>query len=287
MSQKLGFRLDKNKLPEGNRFLSVINFYEKNGLYNKVPGIIFNGLFIPFDPGHKNVGAMLSAGIDSTILTYIVCHIIEELKYDIKVHPISVVRNWKNAKWSVDAKKKVYGYLKDRFPNIIQEHRWGFLPTAFETTPIHRINLSPKERSNYLNFYGKAAADVYYFISFQEYIYEILNLDTIYEATTTNPIDTKIPHSPTFRNADKLIRSNDFRSIISDVSAHPFRLIEKSWPIAQYDNFNILDLKSMTRSCNDKDVADEGCGRIECFPCNERKWANENKHLFLKDFHLK
>lgn len=286
----LGFNLDKSKIPQG-RFSSVIDFYEKQRIYNITPGVIVNGLFIPFNPSHENIGVMFSAGADSTILLYILCKIIQEFGYSTKIVPITVVRFWETQKWAPAAKKRVYDYLKSQFPNIIQEQQWGFIPIAYELTPIGRLVFDPSERGRYNQLIGKANTDVYFFHSYREFIVDTQKLSAVYDATTTNPIDQELPASPKFRDVKELKWPYSYFELITQLRNYqlisPFKLIEKTWPMAQFDNFDLDDLKNLTRSCVEVDNADDGCGRLECFHCSERKWANENRSVFLKSFHNK
>ena len=285
---KIGFELDKSKISQ-ERFLSVLNFYEENDIPGKIPGIYVNGLFIPFDSSDKNIGIMFSGGADSSMLLYILCRIIEEFNYDIKITPISIARYFETHEWLVDAIKKTYQYFKNKFPNIIQDQQWGFIPTAFEATPIQALHFNLEEKRRYLPLWGKAKSDVYFFYAYSNYAAKTLNLSSIYDATTTNPTIEEIPESPKFRDQDilsyptsleKIIYKNNFFKFIN-----PFILIEKNWVMAQYDNFNLNDLKELTRSCIEIDSPDDGCGKSNCFHCIERKWGEKYKEVFLKSYH--
>lgn len=286
----LGFDFKIDKIPPG-RFSSVVNFYKKSKIRKRIPGFDVNGVFIPFNPSHKKIGIMFSAGTDSTILFYILCQLIEQEKLDIKVFPITVIKQWaKNKRWLFDSKMKVYEFIKNKFPNIVGEIQLGYLPLSIERTPIQNLALSFSERTIFRPYVGTGRADLYYFREYKTFVAEYLNLQAIYDGTTTNPVGVKLPETPEFRNIehtnlkeiDQIISFNEKSNY--DIIT-PFNFIEKNWTVAQFENFDLEELKKMTRSCLEKDVGDEGCGGKSCFPCSERIWANNNKNIFLKDFH--
>lgn len=285
----IGFDFDVEQLGDC-RFKDVVRFYRDNRFDLLSPYIVVNGLPMHFDPKYKRIGINLSAGTDSTLLLYILCRTIEELKLDTKIWAISVVRFWQHHEWSERAKRQVFEWFKARWPEIIQEQHWGFLPTAYEMTKITQINLDPREQLDYQD--PSCNSDVYYFRSYNDYMVNKLELDAVYSGTTTNPIDTVMPMSPSFRDAQHLAFPNSIQgnqrliNAVDDrwfVHVDPFALIEKNWIIAQYDNFELQDLLLMTRSCVESDDPVAGCGRPQCFHCGERFWAIRHRRMFLKE----
>lgn len=297
MTHKIGFDLDLNKLPDG-RFKDVLNYLEKINFTSKVPCTVVNGYPIPFDPNYKNIGVWLSAGTDSTFLLYILAKIISELKCDTKIYPMTVVRYWEHTAWSEEAKRKIYFYIRDLFPDIIQEQQWGFLPTAMEFTPLQNLKLRPNELQTFKFLVeNNANADIYFFTSYSFYLAKRLKIDAMYNGTTTNPTTINVNEAPEFRNANEL-REDSANNLlfkqeyITDIivknyfmNVTPFNLIEKNWIVAQYDNFGLQELFDMTRSCVESDNPKVGCRRPKCFHCEERFWAIDNKGLFLEDYH--
>lgn len=296
MIHKIGFDLDFDKIPNG-RFKDVIE-YLKSIKYNTLhPYVSVNGLPIHFNPNYKNVGVWMSAGTDSTFLLYILARIIKEIGCDTKIYPMTVVRFWERGDWSEAAKRNVYAHIKDLFPDIIQEQQWGFLPTALEFTPLKSMDLR-SEQDYYKNIIDNGAhTDVYYFNSYANYLAHKLNLSAIYNGTTTNPTTEQINEVPEFRNASDLDPESIFELISKThytapggikktyINSTPFKLIEKNWIVAQYDNFDLGGLFNLTRSCVETDEPEQGCGRLQCFHCEERFWAIKNKHIFLEDTH--
>lgn len=289
MLMRLGFDADVDRLPQC-RFKEVVYFYRKHNFELLSPYIEVNGLPMHFDPAYKRIGINLSAGADSTLLLYILCRTIEELNLDTKIWAISVVRFWQHHEWSERAKAAVFQWFKDRWPTIIQEQHWGFLPTAYEMTKITQINLDPQEQLNFQD--PTCNSDVYYFRSYNDYMVNKLKLDAIYSGTTTNPVDKEMPMAPEFRNVQHLafpnsIQGNQRRiNAVDDVwftHVDPFALIEKNWIMAQYDNFGLQELLLMTRSCVESDDPVAGCGRLQCFHCGERFWAIRHRLMFLEE----
>jgi len=284
----LGNDLDLSQLPPC-RFRAVVEFYHQHEMQFMQPWIMVNGLPIHFDPTRRRIGINLSAGTDSTLLMYILCEAITQLALPTEIHPISVVRFWEHHAWSERAKAEVCAWFQQRYPRIVQQQQWGFLPTAYEMTPIGQINLDAREQQDYQD--PSCNSDVYYFRSFNNYMVNKLGLEAIYSGTTTNPIDTAMPMSPEFRDARELkfpdsIQGNHRRIRYLDdrefLHIDPFGLIEKNWILAQYDNFGLSDLLLMTRSCVESDDPVRGCGRMQCFHCGERFWAIANKGMFLR-----
>ena len=288
MLARIGFDFDVAQLQDC-RFKQVIEFYQQHRYEGIGPYVVANGLPIHFDPAYKRIGINLSAGTDSTLLLYILCETIQQLGLGIKIYPISVVRFWQHHEWSERAKADVYQWFKDRYPKILKRQQWGFLPTAYEMTKITQINLDPREKLDYND--PTCNSDVYFFRSYNNYVVNKFQLQTMYSGTTTNPIDSSMPMAPEFRDARELkypdsIQGNHRRIKYLDdqefLHIDPFGLIEKNWILAQYYNYKLKDLLLMTRSCVESDEPVRGCGRLQCFHCKERFWAIDNKTMFLK-----
>lgn len=295
--KKLGFNFYLDKLPDC-RFKTIVNTMKQH-LKEDADVIEVNGLPIYFNMSFKRIGINFSAGADSTILLFILAKIIKEFNLNIEIYPITVTRYYKDKDYLDEgrdylevAKEKTLKYLQEMFPNIIKDSIWQFLPESFEITPIENLRL--KDREKFSHLFGKAHADVYFFVCLNDYLIKKHRLEALYNGTTTNPVGLELEWAPKFRNEDvkdiehlmiSIERLNKKEEIKNGQIFLPFGFIEKHWIMAQYDNFDLLDLKSLTRSCVEVDDSDGGCGRLNCFHCNERKWGNENKGMFLKEFH--
>jgi hypothetical protein len=92
--------------------------------------------------------------------------------------------------------------------------------------------------------------------------------------------------------------AKDFTWSIERNFTAPFKLIHKDWIMAQYINFELLDLAKLTKSCNageqeiikkfgskisGNDMQKYACG--ECFFCHERVWAENNITPYLEETH--
>ena len=245
------------------------------------PYTVVNKLPIHFDPNWKNIGISFSGGADSSLLLYILCKLIVESKSDCKIHPISMVRFHNEKPWLEYMCRDVYNWIDQQFPGILQEQQWGFIPPFLEVIKISQLNDSNLN----LKFNSKlASCDVAVVDSFLHYQQQRLDLEFIYTGNTTNP---PIEHekAPAFRHAD--VTADNLNRVLSKIHISPFGLINKSWVMSQYKNFNLIDtLLPLTRSCESKmseynldtwkfgDPYPEPCGK--CFFCKEREWAWNN-----------
>ena len=242
-----------------------------------------NGLPVHFDPNAKNLLVSLSGGADSSILTYMLCDYIEKNNYNNKIYCMTLVRFWKEKPWLAPMAEDVYNYLKARFPDIIQEQIWGFLPPEFEDVPLTRLG---KEHL-FTKLPREANCDVLCTLDFQEYVMYRYNIDLIYTGITMNP-PFATDDEPTFRNEEFMKDNWDWA--ISGPAINPFGLLRKNYTMAQYHNYDQWDLLKLTRSC-EGDIAEFGeenrrnrqyppeCGH--CFFCQEKKWGLDNCNGFL------
>lgn len=264
----IGTPIDLTKFPTPHYFRELSEFFESNhsAYYNHV---MVNGLPVHFDPAYENISINFSGGADSTMLLWILCEVITRLGTNTKIHPTSIVRYFETAQFSEQAKEKTLAYIRERFPAIIGEHIWGFLPTAIEFTPLADLSLRSHELVEFADMIkAEARADILYFRQFDIWARRKYGFQAIYNGTTTNPVDHDLIKKPLFRERQQLLaeRVNVFC---------PFQFIEKSWVTAQYENFAIMDLFDMTQSCEDRAG---GCGN--CFHCGERQWSLDNKHFY-------
>lgn len=253
---------------------------EYESLWNQsYPDVIrINNFPIHFDKTSKKILVTLSGGADSAILFYILAKLISDLKLETKLYAVTVSRFYKTKPWLEISATDVFSYVKNRFPNIVAEHIWGFMPPALETVTLKELNVR-HIKGDY--------ADVLYMTEYQDYLIKKHNFDYMYSGTTMNP---DIKNGPAFRDQDQ-IKENWFW-IIADKNINPFAMLKKNFTIAQYYNYNVIDLLELTRSC-EGDIKDFGivykhnnkippvCG--ECFFCKERQWGEDNKQEFLND----
>jgi hypothetical protein len=104
--------------------------------------------------------------------------------------------------------------------------------------------------------------------------------------------------APAFRKSRSIIDDDLYGYAINLPIHDPFRLIEKSWVMAQYENFGLGDLLDMTRSCGaDGKTFDKMYGPGQwnalsskyscgfCFFCLERQWGQDNRETYLEGYH--
>jgi len=275
---RIGEAIDLSRFDQSHYFHQVNQFFQTNiakGNYRNF--VTVNGVPIHYEPSYRRISVNLSAGADSTMLVYLLCLIIERLGCDTQVCPTSIVRYYRTAEFSEQAKERVYSWLKNRFPTILGGHIWGFIPPALEFTPLSNLNLQGEDQQTFAHLIEKrAGADVLYFIQFNEWASRKYGFQAIYNGTTTNPVGPAIPNVPHFRDNFDLT-TTEVQIIPANIC--PFTYVEKSWVTAQYDNFGVQDLFALTQSC---EAVAGGCNRIDhCFHCAERKWSEETKYLYL------
>jgi hypothetical protein len=232
-------------------------------------------LVVPFDPGWKTIGINLSGGADIALLTYILCDIISKNNFNVEVHIITYHRCWKKRPWQIDISIQVFEKIKELFSDIKFQRHQGYIPPEIEWGSIGPIIEDTHGR--------KRSGDQITVSSFNEYIMCNFKIDATFEATTRNPdieIQGKMPNrekSPENAVLKDLVFSNTSGLVFS-----PFKFVRKDWIYRQYKNNSLLDLYSITRSCEgefediDHKTYVSGqyvpvCG--ECFWCKERIWA--------------
>jgi hypothetical protein len=282
--EKLGFEMNYETLPDG-RFKQVIKRFEAIGFTEKESGVVVNGLPIFFDFKRKHIGVMFSGGVDSTMLLYILCRIIREFKLDIKITPVTVSRHWETTLHNEVAKDRIFAYIDGKFPGILRDLQWGFLPGVYENTPIQALTLKDKGDDS-LKLAEGGHADLYYFAKFHNWIARVHGLEIIYCGSTTNPPQEFAVDGPGFRAPEQSpVDSIDLQDLQRKINYHgkhhclladPFLYIEKTWITAQYKNFAVEDLYEMTQSCVS---APNGCK--DCFSCYERKWGLDMCDIYL------
>lgn len=266
--------------------------YEKSEFSNIIHNI--SGVYIPLDFKWKNIGIAMSGGIDSTMLCYLLCHLIEKNNLDIKIHVTSHVRVWKNRPWQRYVSENVYNWIRSRFPNIKMERYVGFIPPDLEWKDNGPTLIK--------NEYGDMEyGDVLVMRSFAEFVGWHQKFDAYYNGTTLNPDDPNITLALDVRN----LTSNDivehfdyaikyYRMGDHVLTCHPFRFVQKDWIVGRYKEFDIWDLFEMTRSCEGDrieypeifgnldfrnykpDMEVPECGK--CFWCQEREWGIKNAY---------
>ena len=282
MAFDLGKGINLSKV-QSTRYLEVLDFYKKVGLTERYPHFFVNGFPIFFDFTKTRIGVNLSCGADSTLMTFLLCEAIQHMGLNIKIYPLTIARHWEYNKWNEDAKNLVYQILKDKYPNIIQPQIWSMLPTTYEFTPLKNLTFpDPSTTPHELLRMDNIKVELYHFMEFNKWAARHYELDVIYNGTNTVPI-TKLSTTPEHRKQETLNLVDQFK-VISEVdkfgakyiSANPFGLIEKDWIVAHYDYFGLQEYFDMTVSCEE---FREGCNN--CFHCEERQWAIDNKYRIL------
>jgi hypothetical protein len=245
-----------------------------------------NGLPIHFDVSFTEIGISLSGGADSSLLFYILCNLVEKTGSNIKVHATTMSRFYDTKPWLEKSAKDVYAWMKTRYPDIVGEHNWGFIPPDLEVVKMKKLGLKhlDLEYSTKLMY-----CDILCTIKYQDYLIKRKKWNYIYSGTTMNPPEN-FAKAPEFRTQE-VLESKGIDTVVNSTVINPFALITKNWIMAQYDNFNVQDLLLLTRSCEaDTKILDKKwlhidneqppfCG--QCFFCKERQWGIDNKEMYL------
>lgn len=292
-----GFDLNWDRLSDTDHFKKAMTFVNANITdRHREKLYVINGLPFYFDKTDKTIGITFSGGADSTMIFYLLCRLIESLGADTKIVATTVIRGWEGRPWLEDITADIISYLNNRFPNIQKEQVFGFMPPAFEMTPLKNIVGIDKMFNQQI--IETANADIYTIMSFTQYINAKYKIKNTYAGVTMNPeLDHPELNFPSFRNTREFTELD-----LSSFQGHgpnigPFTMLYKNWVMAQYENFNVQDLRELTRSCNTP-LNELNIPNIEqikirgseyacqkCFFCEERKWGHNNRLVYLEDYH--
>jgi hypothetical protein len=298
----IGFDLKWENIPDDDHFKSVMKHaYDLHPMLTPHHRVI-NGLPIYFNEDDDNISVDLSAGADSTMLFYILATIITTLKVKPKIVVLTMIRFWETKPSIEDNVTVILDYFKEKFPNLDIIRELCFVPPSLESTPMKDITFDNNNKSKFEPHIMEGAdAAVYAIDNFNRYIREKYKIKRSYGGTTTNPdiIWTDDSAGPEFRKK-RMLSDHDLRMYSMDWPRQdPFLYVQKNWIMAQYENFNITDLRDLTRSCSTiptvlntvhgKDNwhvigSEYVCG--VCFFCNERNWAQNNMSLLLQQNHI-
>lgn len=238
--------------------------------------INIDGVIIPFNDSWKKIAVSVSGGADSALLAFLLCNISKERNIPIEFHILSHTRMWKTKPWQEHDSANVFRWLVNKFPNIKFRRHTNFIAPDLEWG-----NKGPTLTDEY----GKlVSGDNIEIRAFAEFVCCTEVIDAYFNAVTRNPrqVDFVGMHTRDIEPNDAN-RHLEIMEHMGFLACHPFRFTEKSWVMQQYKNFDIEDLKTLTRSCegefeniNYKTYIPGQfvpvCGK--CFWCKEREWAN-------------
>lgn len=244
-----------------------------------------DGLDIPFATSWKRVGVNLSGGADSALLAFVICKIIKDNNIDCKVDAISYIRCWNSRPWQQHISIAVFNELKRLYPDIVSDRHVSFIPPEIEYGSIG-ATISTKIHSQPLG------GDAIIISSFNTFIAYDKKLDAVFNGITSNPPSVSVPDRDLDIEHCKLDELLIYKKSIDSFLLRPFKYIQKDWVLAQYKNFNILQLYRKTRSCEGdinltpafktlfKTFKDYKIGMTvpvcgECDWCRERAWAEQ------------
>ena len=109
----------------------VIKSVYQNSLYQKILHEI-DGVIFPLSDQWKRIGISVSGGLDSALMSVLLCSIITQNLWLTKVHIISNIRCWKTRPWQRQNSLDVYNWLIKSFPNIEFQRHENFIAPDLE-----------------------------------------------------------------------------------------------------------------------------------------------------------
>lgn len=239
--------------------------------------MIIDNVEIPFDPSWRNVAISVSGGADSALLAYLVCEEAMKQDYNVTIHIINHVRMWKTRPWQKHDAHYVYRWLFQRFYHADFKRHTNFIAPELEYGNIG---------ATLTDEYGKlVSGDNIQQRAYAEYLCTEHNIDAYFNGVTRNPRGIDLGG---MKERDiELSEDTKHLQAMEHMGVwvyHPFRFVDKSWVVKQYQRLGLMDLFERTRSCegefenvNYKTYTPGQfvpvCG--ECFWCKEREWAIE------------
>ncbi|MEY4332577.1 MAG: hypothetical protein RLZZ196_1315 [Bacteroidota bacterium] len=232
-----------------------------------------DGVQLPFDKDW-DFAISLSGGADSALLAYLLSSLANKNQ---TIHIINHTRMWKTRPWQQYNAVSVYEYLLEKFPSLTYVYHRNFIAPELEYG-----NIGP----NLTDEYGKkVSGDNIQQRAYAEFICHTYHLDAYYNAITRNPRLAKF-NGMKERDIEPNENNEHLRIMrhMDKWAIHPFRFIEKSWIIKQYQRLGIIELFNITRSCEGEfeniNYTNYKSGQHvplcgECFWCKEREWAIE------------
>lgn len=234
-------------------------------------------LNIPFDPKWQNVAIAVSGGADSALLAYLVCQKAVEVDANVTIHIINHIRCWKTKPWQQHDADRVFRWLFQKFYHTTFKRHTNFIAPELEYAVVG---------PNLTDEYGKkVSGDNIQSRAYAEFICKKYNVDAFFNGVTRNPRLAAFNGmkerdiEPTENNKHLLEMEH-----LGFMVYHPFRFTDKSEIVKMYKALDIMDLFSITRSCEGEIPSIDYTNYIsgqdvpvcgECFWCKEREWAIE------------
>ena len=230
-------------------------------------------LNIHYNPNWKHVAISLSGGADSALLAYLICKAAYE--HGTTIHIINHVRMWKTRPWQQHDADRVYNWLFQRF-----YHTKFVRHTNFISPELEYGNIGPSLTDEY----GKqVSGDNIQQRAYAEFVCTKHNIDAYYNGVTHNPrlenfggmVERNVERTPDSEHLEIMEHMGKW-------AVHPFRFVDKAAIIKKYLELDLMDLFSITRSCEgefkDINYTNYTPGQYvpvcyECFWCKEREWA--------------
>jgi hypothetical protein len=206
----------------------------------------------------KRIGIMVSGGLDSALLTYLLCKEIFEKNLSIKIKPFTWKRPYPTdhpQDWNVDKASGVLKHINTVYPGILED-QYIFIP-LFSTSPLS-FETEMSEWGRLKN------------IGYKEFA-----IDRFYFGTTANPShEEMIKHD--FYDGRQTKRDKEQSKSDLQRLYNPFLDVDKKGIADLYQQLGLMEnLYPLTWSCegwaNSTENFTKPCGK--CWWCLEKKWA--------------
>ena len=232
----------------------------------------FGGLEIPFSAKWGSVCINLSGGADSALVAAALCKIIQQNKFQAKVHAITLIKHWSTKPWQNFIAEEVFNKLKSMFPEIIEDHHKSFLAPEMEHSEVGNIvddkNASTITHTSFNDFHCFFNEDVGAVFTGRTKNAEDLQDHPARMEARDNPDEERVVYP--LEHSKTLVFS-------------PILFKQKDWVVAQYFENGWEDLFNTTRSCQGKIENFDRTWKFKsgehiptcdkCYWCAERKWA--------------
>ena len=201
------------------------------------------------------IAISMSGGLDSSLLSYLLCKEISEKKQNTKVYPLHGIDNTRPT--SPENIQNIINFLRNSFPTVEINDM-----LTWDNTKDYKIPKSKKDSDG-----------------LKKWCLEH-NIKYLYQGRTANPPDEVLEEFGGFHQEERShYRDKPIKELIRPFNAYlirPWANVDKKYIYEQYKKYDLLDtLEPLTWSCisyaEDTNFFTEPCKR--CYWCKEKHWG--------------
>ena len=201
------------------------------------------------------IAISMSGGLDSSLLTYLLCKEISDKKQNTKVYPLHGIDNTRPT--SPENIQNIINFLRNSFPTVEINDM-----LTWDNTKDYKIPKSKKDSDG-----------------LKKWCLEY-NIKYLYQGRTANPPNEVLEEFGGFHQEERShYRDKPIKELIKPFNAYlirPWANVDKKFIYEQYKKHNLLDtLEPLTWSCiayaEDTNFFTEPCKR--CYWCKEKYWG--------------